>query len=190
MRITLIMICLCSLLAACQQSPRKNYYVLSGPAEKIETNAEITQTIGIGPIELPEYLQRQQMVRHNDKNSLNVADNHYWAEPLDKGIARVIALHLSKDDKTRVLLPFPWRNDNKPTQSLRLYIHDLKLIDSKATLNATWELFDVEHKHLLHQQHFVRSITTKDNPLGMANAYSELIAQLAAEMNTLLSANQ
>jgi len=188
MRITFFIIALCSLLMACQQSPRKNYYLLSGPSHSTETSREITQAIGIGPIQLPEYLQRPQMVLHNDENQLTMADNHYWAESLDKGITRVLALHLTAWDSSRVLLPFPWRSDSKPKLSLRLHIYELKLINGLASINVTWELFDNTQKKLLQQQHFIRSLNSKDSAIGMANAYSELLEQLAGEMNKALNA--
>lgn len=187
MRITLLSIALCSLLMGCQQSPQKNYFLLSGPTYSTETSHEITQAIGIGPIELPEYLQRPQMVLHNNNNKLTLADNHYWAEPLDTGITRVLALHLTAQDSSRVLLPFPWRSDSKPTRSVRLHIHELKLIDGLASINATWELFDNTQKKRLQQHHFIRSVESQDSALSMATAYSELLAQLAAEMNKALN---
>lgn len=188
MRITFFIIAICCLLIACQQSPRKNYYLLSGPTHSTEVSGEITQAVGIGPIELPEYLQRPQMVLHSNDNKLTMADNHYWAESLDKGIARVLALHLTAQDNSRVLLPFPWRSDSKPNLSLRLHIHELKLIDELASISATWELFDNTQKKLLQQHHFIRSLKSKDSAIGMANAYSELLAQLASEMDKALSA--
>lgn len=189
MRMTLVIILGCIFLTACQQSPRKNYYLLSGPTQQTEVTSAITQAIGIGPIELPGYLQRPQMVRHQGDNALNMADNHFWAEPLDKGIVRVLALHLTLRDNSRMMLPFPWRGDSKPNLSLRLHIHELKLIDGHASMNATWKLFDNTHKNTLLQQHFIRSVKAKDNANGMASAYSELFAQLANEMDKALNSS-
>lgn len=186
MRIAPIIVVLCSLLVACQQSPRKNYYLLNGPAFEPENSGTITHAIGIGPIELPDYLQRPQMVRHQNDNGLSLADNQYWAERLDRGIVRVLGLHLTQRDSSRIILPFPWRRDSKPTQSLRVHIHELKLVGQRATINATWELVDSSHKNGPYQQHFIRSVQTTNDASGMASAYSELFAQLADEMDNAL----
>lgn len=186
MRITSFILVVCSLLIACQQSPRKNYYLLNGPSPAPENIATITHAIGIGPIELPDYLQRPQMVRHQGNNELNMADNEYWAERLDKGIVRVLGLHLTRRNSSRIILPFPWRQDSKPAQSLRLHIHELTLIDQRASINATWELVDNARKNNPYQQHFIRSVPAKDNAAGMASGYSELFAQMADEMDKAL----
>lgn len=183
----LIIIVASYLLAACQQSPQKQYYLLSAPTETIEKTGVISQSIGLGPIKLPDYLQRPQMIRHHGDTTLDMANNHYWAERLDKGIARVLGLHLTQYDHSRIILPFPWRNDSRPSQSLRLYIHELKFINGNAKINATWELVDTVQQHKLSQQHFIRQVNAGNNAEGMAIAYSQLFAELAKEMDKALN---
>ena len=54
------------ILMGCGSSPPNNYYVLSAqefPAENGDTPA-----IGVGPIEVPEYLMRQNLVYNHDEN--------------------------------------------------------------------------------------------------------------------------
>src|SRR5690606_11907489 len=108
-----IIVALVCLLCACQSSPRKNYYVLS--AESLIQNSEIkniTHTIGIGPIELADYLHRSQIAYVDKGSQLVLEENDYWAEPLDKGIARVLMLNLMQDDSSRSFVTFPWRSDS------------------------------------------------------------------------------
>lgn len=180
------------LLTACQQSPQKRYYVLSayGPATTAATTTNTDQTInsliGIGPIELADYLKRPNMVRMRTNNTLNLTANDYWAEPLDKGILRILALRLTQYDSSRMIQPFPWRSDSTPSYSLRLQIHELALTDSQAMINATWELVDTTNKQSIKRQHFIRSINAGSSAKTMAEAYSQLISQLAEVMNNAL----
>src|SRR6478609_4538123 len=99
MRGFLFIASLCMLLMACQHSPKKNYFYLSPVTEKTATQAsgnEASQLIGIGPIEIAEYLIRSQIIENQTDNTLTLAENAYWAEPLDKSIARVVSLNLTQ----------------------------------------------------------------------------------------------
>lgn len=176
-------------LGGCQQSPQKHYYVLSPIASTpTDTDQPISSLVGIGPIEVADYLQRPNMVRMRNNNTLNLTTNDYWAEPLDKGIARILALNLTHYKPSRMVQEFPWRSDSIPPYSLRVHIHELLLTDHSATLNASWELINVSQKVSLNRQHFVRSVNTGTRASEMAKAYSQLLAQLAEEMNRALEA--
>ena len=173
-------------LAGCQQSPHKDYYLLSAPQVDAPAPQGIQQLIGIGPIEIADYLKRNQMVFSKNNQALQQLPNAFWAEPLDKGIARVLALNLTRQDPARMLIHFPWRSDSRPPLSLRVQVHSLNLDDQGASIHATWELFD-NHSHTsASRQHFIRRLECPRNPSAMAKAYGELLAQLAGEMDKAL----
>lgn len=186
----------CSFLLACQSSPRKNYYYLNTLAAEqkaIQPSTEnITTVIGIGPIEIADYLNRSQIVYSQNNsfeanNSLTVSDNDYWAEPLDKGIARVLALNLTQRDSSRSFVYFPWRSDSKPHYSLRVQIQSLTRNNSDASIIATWELMNNTTKTNLQRRNFIRSTPVNSGAKELAQAYSKLFAELAAEMDESLS---
>src|SRR5690606_25921034 len=125
MKKILLVIFISSLLYGCQQSPRKNYFLLDSPTVTTSASENITSLIGIGPITLAEYLHRLQVVYQADDGKLIMADNDYWAEPLDNGIARAIALNLTQRDSSRGFIHFPWRADTRPAYSFRVHVHSL-----------------------------------------------------------------
>lgn len=192
---TLIMIfLLCALATGCQQSPRKNYYLLSATPTANQSDANqsnsISHTIGLGPIEMADYLDRSHIVRNRDANRLQLAEVDHWGEPLGKGIARVLAINLMNRDSTRLVEHFPWRSDATPALSLRLSIYDLQLINGAAVINASWKLIDNNTKAVLSQQHFVRTKPSGESAAQIAKSYSELLADLASEMDKALLATQ
>jgi uncharacterized protein len=192
MRRILLMLSLCSLIMSCQHSPQKNYYYLSAiqPIEKNITpisNSNITQVIGIGPIELADYLNRSQIIDNQTDNILKMTDNAYWAEPLDKAIPRVLALNLTQLNNTRSFVNFPWRMDSKPQYSLRVQIYELTRKGDTASLNANWELVDNETKNTLIRRHFFQTTNAESNTKALAQAYSKLLAELAGEMDQALN---
>ncbi|QEI12137.1 membrane integrity-associated transporter subunit PqiC [Cellvibrio japonicus] len=184
--IPLGLILLCSLFMACQHSPRQNYYLLSAPAVSTPDQQAIEQVIGIGPLEIADYLKRKHMVSVRPDQSLQIAANDFWAEPLDKGIIRVLALNLTQQNPSRMVLPFPWRSDSRPPLSVRLQVHSLNLDNEGASIHVTWEIFDNQARATLNRQHFIRRIPCERQAAAMAKAYGDLLAALAQEIGKAL----
>ena len=189
MRIFIAMVLIGSMLTGCLQSPRKQYYLLSATTNTNQA-AVITQTVGLGPIEVAEYLQHSQLIVNRDANSLHMTDNAYWGEPLQKGISRVLSINLMNHQPNRLIELFPWRRDSIPPLSIRLQIHDLQIIDGNAVINASWKLVETASAKTLLQNHYIQKRACSENARDIAAAYSALLADLATEMNAALAQRQ
>lgn len=200
MRTILFIALSCSLLLACQHSPQKNYYYLTAQlnAEQNGTitseqqatptdNNQTNQLLGIGPIEIADYLHRSQIIDNQSNNSINMAENAFWAEPLDKSIARVIALNLTQVNSSRNFVYFPWRSDSKPRYSLRVRVDELSRTSNHAKLNANWELVDNDTKSNLLRKNFIHSTSVDSGAKALAQAYSKLLADLSKEIDAELN---
>ncbi|HOY24165.1 MAG TPA: PqiC family protein [Cellvibrio sp.] len=204
MRRILLLAFSCSLFLSCQHSPQKNFYYLtaqlvqepnqaqSSPTTPEKSTAQtesskINQLIGIGPIEVADYLNRSQIIENQSNNSLNMADNAFWAEPLDKSIARVTALNLTQVNSARNFVYFPWRSDSKPRYSIRVRIDELSRTGNQAKLSANWELMDNDTKTNLLRKNFTRSTPVDSGAKALAQTYSKLLADLAGEMDAELN---
>ena len=97
---------LLGLLAGCGSSPPIDYYVLSAQAKQQPCGE--TPTIGIGPIAIPEYLNRENMVYNREGNSISVAGSDRWAEPLKTNFTRTLAENLSRLLPTDHITLHPW----------------------------------------------------------------------------------
>ena len=186
----LIAVFIFSSLVACQHSPQKKYFYLT--AQTTEKNApkasieNINMVIGIGPVDVAEYLQRTQIIDNQANNTLNVSDLDYWAEPLNKGIARVIALNLMQQEN-RSFVYFPWRSDSKPRYSLRVKIYSLTRNNNEASVIASWELVDNDNKLGTQHHNFRRTTPVEAGAKSLAQAYSTLFAELTNEMDVVLN---
>lgn len=192
MRRILLIAFSCSLFLSCQHSPQKNFYYLTAQLDREKNQAHtennnINQLIGIGPIDIADYLNRSQIIDNQSNNSLNMSDNAFWAEPLDKSIARVTALNLTQANSTRNFVYFPWRIDSKPRYSIRVRVDELSRTANQAKLNANWELMDNETKRNLLRKNFTRSTPVDSGAKALAQAYSTLLAELAGEMDAELN---
>ena len=188
MKKIILIVSLCGLIFSCQHSPKKNYFYLTPQANAVsDKKTEITQLIGIGPVEIAEYLSRSQIIDNQTDNTLNMSENAYWAEPLDKNIMRVIALNLTHLNGSRSFVNFPWRSDSKPHYSIRIRVDNLSRTDSKALINATWELADNETKTNVLRRNFTKTTSANSGAKGLAQAYSELLAEFANEVDIELN---
>ena len=61
--------------------------------------------IGIGPIELPEMLQRPQMVSRRGDAEMDIADFHRWAGELEDMMTRELALQVQEMTGAQSVLP-------------------------------------------------------------------------------------
>ena len=105
---------LCFMITAgCASTKPSKFYMLSTLATP-ETGTEAGASspglaIGIGPITLPEHLDREQIVTRTSRNELRLAEFDRWAGSLKDGFSRVLAENLSILLSTDRVALFPWR---------------------------------------------------------------------------------
>ena len=95
-------------LAGCADKPTR-LYVLTATTEKPATTSPNGLAIGIGPITLPKYLDRPQIVSSVEANSLDQANFDQWGGDLNDNITRVLATNLSNLLAMQDLL-YPWKD--------------------------------------------------------------------------------
>lgn len=131
-----VSICLALWLTACATSPPNSYYRLT-PLDGLKATGQ-TPSLGIGPVEIPEYLNRRALVSNSGGTQLKIHNQERWAEPLDDGILRVVSLNLANLLNTQHLHYFPWDPRQAPDYSIRIKLLALEADDKEATLLAEW----------------------------------------------------
>ena len=82
-------------LAGCSSPPKTNFYTLSPAASApARADAKVPYSVAIGPVGVPESLDRPQMVTRTGANQVSVAEFERWAGPLKNEIALAIAENL------------------------------------------------------------------------------------------------
>jgi uncharacterized lipoprotein YmbA len=83
-------------LAGCGSPPRDRFYTLSAnvDARPVSQDAAAQYGVVIGPVTIPEVVDRPQMVVLMAGSQVSLAEQSRWAEPLAGGISRVIADNL------------------------------------------------------------------------------------------------
>jgi uncharacterized lipoprotein YmbA len=156
------MVCLCAtLLAGCPSTQPSKFYVLSPLSSPEQTgNASLGNNalaIGIGPIEIPAYLDRPQIVKRRSSHELELAEFHKWGEPLKANISRVLGENLSGLLLTDEIYLFPWKRSAPFHYQVLVRITRFDTSpEGDAILNARWEIRAYNERDVLaiRRSHF------------------------------------
>jgi uncharacterized lipoprotein YmbA len=88
------------LACACGSEPRIDFYSLQSPQAPAPTMPASALAIHIGPVTVPDAVDRPQMVLRLDDNRVNIDDQHRWVEPLKNAVPRLIADSIARDLNT------------------------------------------------------------------------------------------
>lgn len=165
------------LLWGCAQ-PDKKFYVLtaSGPAP-----SGGGASIGVGPINLAEYIDRPNLVIQQAPNQLAVAEDHRWAGDLSASIARVTAVNLGRELKSGSVRTYPWLRDEELDYQVTLDIRQLHSEESGfAVIEVGWRAYSLPDRRLKASRTFTgREALESDGYPAMVAAESRLLARLA-----------
>ena len=146
--------------------------------------------VGIGQIQLPGYLDRQQLVRRIAENRLDVAENDRWAEPLGDNLGRILAQNLSAllgTDKVRL---YPWPSDLRPDYEVEIEVLRFEPDSGRsAELAARWSLRDIPTRAILSvkESELTEPLKGPSTEESVA-ALSELLGKLSCEIVAALRA--
>ncbi|MEH6585612.1 MAG: PqiC family protein [Halioglobus sp.] len=168
-------------LSACGTTPVSSHYRLSALAPLPSVADGLS--LGVGPVSIPEYLNRDGLVRSDGANALSIAGSERWAEPLEDGVTRVTILNLAGLLETQDIRRFPWHPERAPQIGIKLNILTLDTEQAKATLVAEWLVYQTDG-----EQPVTRRLTRYEEPLAGAQAAGNDIA--AAYSKLLLSLSQ
>jgi uncharacterized protein len=180
-------------LAGCANGQPTRFYTLSALADAPGGTPRATRpdlTVGVGPVTLPSYLDRPQLVTRAGDNRVVLADFDSWVEPLQGMFARVLAENLALLLGTDDVLLLPQRRDFALDRQVEV---DVTRFDvdaaGNAVLDARWWVFGRGGEKLLRSG---RSTISEPAAVGdyssaaaalsrALGAMSEEIAQAIAE---------
>ncbi|GAB3473178.1 PqiC family protein [Azotobacter salinestris] len=81
-------------LGGCASAPEERFYTLSAVAEP--ATATRAYTVSVGPVNVPEMVDRPQLVLRLAANRVEILEQARWATPLPSGIGQVVAANLAR----------------------------------------------------------------------------------------------
>ena len=83
-------------LLACASSPQPRFYILEATAAPAANIAETGLTVVVGPLRLPEHLNRDRLASREERYRVIVYDYDRWAEPLEDNVTLTLAENISR----------------------------------------------------------------------------------------------
>jgi uncharacterized lipoprotein YmbA len=175
-----------------RQSPPTRLYTLTALAQT-DGGQQATGTqglaIGVGPVELPEYVNRPQIVTGDSGNELRRAEFAQWAEPLGTNFTRVLASNLSTLLATDRVAVFPWKGPVPLDYQVVVEVTQfLGNPNGSVSLVALWRVLGKDGREALvsRQSSFTESTGSQEYG-ALAAALSRTVASLSRDIATTIT---
>lgn len=173
-------------LSGCAATQDTRFYLLSA----LPRTAAVSQvkktglSLGIGPVNIPEYLDRPQIVTRSSRNALRLSEFHNWAEQLKINIAQVTAENLSILLATDQVKLYPWpQSDSIDYQVIINVIQFERNPAGDAVLLARWSILNGMGKAVLAERTTHITVRPKGRDYkSLAGALSESLADFSREI--------
>jgi hypothetical protein len=138
-------------VAACGTTAPTRFYTLSSlPGSAESPRPAHPLAIGIGPVDLPAYLDRPEIVTRRGPNELELSEFHRWAEPLGDNVTRVLVEDLSVLLAAEPVFFFPFPSSQPLHYRVPVTLLNLEgKLGESASLLARWTLLTAEGQEAL-----------------------------------------
>ncbi len=190
-----IMLCLLFAVHGCisvSSSPSPRFYALralDGLTLDQRFSVPAGLIIGLGPVSIPEYLNRPHIVTRTRDNLLVFAQFDRWGEPLEAAIAGVIHENLAEMLPGAVIERDPWNIAIPVRYQVVLDILRLESeLDKEVYLAAQWSVINTRSRKLLFTKRSeFRQPVTPHTYAGLSAAVSGACASLSREIAQFLA---
>jgi hypothetical protein len=182
-------------LAGCGTTKPSRFYTLNS-LQTPETARQVTLqgpniSIGIDPVEIPDYLDRPQIVSRSSQNELNIAEFDRWAASLQDDIARVLAENLSILLGGYQITFYPVKPGSQTDYRIKIDITRFDIMpDDTVSIKAQWAIRDKDRASQLtmRESSFSERIEGRsysDKAAAMSRALAGLSRDIADEIKSI-----
>lgn len=195
MRILCLIFAGLTALYGCASGPHApRFYVLSAAdgkqtAGKPACEGAADVSLGIGPVDMPKYLDRPQIMIRISRNELKLSESDQWAEPLKDAVPRVIAGDVGSFVCGDVKI-WPWKGSDRIDYRLNASILSLDgTPGGDAVLDVKWSIVDEHTKKPIVSKESTYSEQVADNSYeSLVSAYSRLLASFSRDIAASVTA--
>jgi len=182
----------CISLPNSSMSPTPRFYMLSAinkPEVSKKINIKPGLIIGVGPVKLPEFLDRPQMVTKEKQGTLKIDEFDRWGESLDLGLARLVREYLTVMLPGAKLVLYPWGLGVAAKYQVTLEVVQLDSeLDRDMSFAVQWVVIDVQNsKTVIIKRSVFHQPIIPQNYSGLAKTLSTACASLSSQIAQTLS---
>ncbi len=168
-------------LAGCGGAPQK-YYRLSADGSAPTATAGLS--VGVGPVTLPGYVDRAELVFQSSANEFQVPTDAHWAGSLKENISAVLATDLGERLHSGNVVSFPWNPVLHLRYSVAVDVAQFHAVSGQgAMLEVSWRVLGGSDGQLIsrHNARYEERVTG-DGYDAVVSAESRLLGKLADGM--------
>ena len=176
------------ILLGCGSSNPTHFYVLtpspSSEALGLASLAARGPSIGLGPVSLPAYLDRPQIVSRASRTKLHMGDFDQWAAPLKDSVASVLAENVSMFVPTDHIAVYPWPRSTPIDYQIEVDItrFDATMGGGEVLLLARWRIVGKDGKELVNKKSRLKQQVASSDYDATVTAMSRALEELSREM--------
>jgi uncharacterized protein len=173
-------------LCGCGKSAPTRFYTLSAQAAERPDGASPDgncHSLGVGPVDFPAYLDRNQIVTQSGGNQMAVADFNQWVEPLQDNFKRTLIADLAGVTCGKPLVLYPWPAGIAPDYQLSIQVRRFDgALGLEAVLAADWTVLDASGRVVSWQTTRLAESVPGPDYAQLAAAQSKLVERFALEV--------
>jgi uncharacterized protein len=184
----------CAIVAGCSvlspQPDRSEFFILTPVSDRpgmaanpASASPDSQLTIGVGPVDFPDYLRRLPVVTRVAPNRVDLSDEKRWAEPLDKNFVRVFSENLATLLDTQRIEKYPWALRTKIDYQVEVNVQRFETTsDGQTQLVASWIIRDGPSDKILYASQTTAGAPAGPDELSASSALSSDLATLSKEI--------
>lgn len=142
--------------------------------------------IGLGPIRIPDYLNRPQMIVAVSDNQYRLFEDHRWAERLDQNISLALFKALPRQLDTVRIVRFPWPQRQLIDYQVGIDILEFNVdANGQSRLIAQWFIKRKDKPTIDRRSDYRFPASTTDQAV-MVKAQSQCLTKLGQEISATL----
>lgn len=176
------------LLVGCRSTPSPTFYTLTTLAQGNPTGQSPAPQgglgIGVGPVQIPEYVDRPQIVTRTAPDRLALSEFNRWGGSLSKDFLRVLTENLSALLGSDRVVSYPWAERLEPTYRVALDVQQFDgQLGQAVVLKVTWIVTGREGKTpLAVRKSDIREPVSDKDYDALVAAHSRAVAALSREI--------
>ena len=180
-------------LGSCGSSPPVDYYRLQPMSGSATADPGDAKVLGIGPLQVPGYLDRPQLVTQKPGSEVQVDEFNRWAEPLDVALPRIVTANVDYLLDSVVAVAFPY--SSRVRTDYRLFGRVIRFDadqSGEAVLEVQWGVQDADANTVLtpRRTRYTAQASPAKDPGAVVAALNETVdafsRNIASEIQTLL----
>ena len=176
----------CGSLLPKPQPNSSGIYLLASPLKAVDRQDQsrsIQISLGVGPVRLPGYLDRREILTRVTQSRLDVSQNDRWAEPLDENMTHVLAQNLSVLLGSDGVISYPWPIAKGPEYRVTVEVLQFECNSAlEAQLSARWWVTNRNGTAFEPKESRLTRAATDKSTGASVVALSETVADLSRQI--------